>query len=132
MSLVRSQADAPKCYNNHMNDENELTEKGKSLAPLAKSNLTLNQVIEFGEYDPKALSNFVEWHSLSSHIQWQLIRKALEVRHRQLVTQYAELNNALDLSKKPHIREAMRSVEKQLSKLTEDKEELYVEYSNKI
>ena len=115
-----------------MNDENELLEKGISSSPSAKSNLTLDQAVEFGEYDPKALSNFAQWHTLSSHIQWQLIRKALDIRHRQLITQYAELNNALDLSKKPHIREAMRSVEKQLSKLTEDKEELYVEYSNKI
>ena len=77
------------------------------------------------------MANFAEWHDLSPHIQWQLIRKALDIRHRQLITQYAELNNALDLSKKPHIKEAMKSVEKQLSSLMEDKENLYVEYSNK-
>jgi hypothetical protein len=115
-----------------MNDENELTEKGISSASPKKSNITLQEAIDFGEYDPKALANFAEWHDLSPHIQWQLIRKALEIRHKQLITQYAELNNVLDLSKKPHIREAMRSVEKQLSKLMEDKEALYVEYSNKI
>lgn len=114
-------------------DEDEPKEKNlSSSGPSVKSNLTLQQAINFGEYDPKSLQNFAEWHTLSTHIQWELIRKALDIRHRQLITQYAELNNALDFSKKPHIHEAMKNVEKQLNKLRDDKEKLYVEYSNKI
>ena len=97
-----------------------------------RTNLTLQQAIDFGEYDPKVLANFADWHELSPHIQWQLIRKALDIRHKQLVTQYAELNNVLFLSKKPEVKEAMVSVEKQIKDLSNDREDLYVEYSNKM
>ncbi|HUW21926.1 MAG TPA: hypothetical protein VMW41_04665 [Candidatus Bathyarchaeia archaeon] len=114
-------------------DELEPKEQNLSSSPPPKkANITLQQAIDFGEYDPKYLANFAEWHNLSIHIQWQLIRKALEIRQRQLITQYAELNNALNFSKKPHIHKACRSVERQLKKLAQDNEELYVEYSNKI
>ena len=46
---------------------------------------------------PDFLANFPEWHTLSRHVQFQYIRKALDNRHKQLLTQYAELNNVLDL-----------------------------------
>lgn len=113
----------------------EIEEKQQNLgsAPSRNiANITLQEAIEFGEYDPQFLQNFAEWHTLSPHIQWQLIRKALDTRRRQLLTQYAELNNALDLSKKPEVREAMRKVETQMSHLAQEKERLYVEYSNKM
>lgn len=117
-------------------DENEPKEQnlssGSSNPQPIKSNITLQQAIDFGEYDPKYLANFAEWHTLSIHIQWQLIRKALDIRQRQLITQYAELNNALNYSKKPHIHDAVKNVERQLSDLAKDKERLYVEYSNKM
>lgn len=115
-------------------DESEPKEQNLSSgsASSTKTNITLQQAIDFGEYDPKYLSNFAEWHSLSVHIQWELIRKALDIRHRQLVTQYAELNNALDFSKKPHLHEAIKNVEKQISALNQDREKLYIEYSNKM
>lgn len=100
--------------------------------PTPTASLTLQQAIEFGEYHPEYLANFAEWHTLSTHIQWQLIRKALDIRHKQLITQYAELNNALNLSKKPHVKQAMKLVEKQLEKLNQDQEDLYVEYSGKF
>lgn len=103
-----------------------------STPPSQKSNITLQQAIEFGEYDPKLLSNFAEWHTLSVHIQWQLVRKALDIRHRQLITQYAELNNTLDFSKKPHIYEALKNVERQIAHLNKNREQLYVEFSNKM
>lgn len=96
----------------------------------AKAILTLQQAIEFGEYDPKYLANFAEWHTLSVHVQWQLIRKALNNRHSQLITQYAELNNVLDLRLKPDVQEAMKNVEKQLKDFERDREKLYVEYSH--
>ena len=117
-------------------DENEPKEQnlssGSSNTSSVKANITLQKAIEFGEYNPKYLANFTEWHTLSIHIQWQLIRKALDIRQRQLITQYAELNNALDYSKKPHIHDAVKNVEKQLSELAKDKEKLYVKYSNKM
>ncbi|MEN9327679.1 MAG: hypothetical protein RI947_487 [Candidatus Parcubacteria bacterium] len=101
-------------------------------SPSIGTTLSLQQAIDFGEYNPEYLSNFAEWHTLSVHIQWQLVRKALDIRRRQLITQYAELNNALDMSQKPHIHEAMKNVERQLSDLSKDQEKLYVEYSNKM
>lgn len=113
--------------------ENEPKEQNLSSSPPPKkSKMTLQEAIEFGEYDPNVLQNFAEWHTLSVHIQWQLIRKALDIRHRQLISQYAELSNALDFSKKPHLRDAMKNVQRQLEKLRDDKEQLYVEYSNKM
>lgn len=96
------------------------------------NNLTLEQTIDLGEYNPSFLSKFAEWQNLSTHIQWQMIRKALDMRHRQLITQYAELSNVMNFSKKPHIADALKNVERQIAKLAEDKENLYVEYSNKI
>lgn len=117
-------------------DENEPKEQnlssGSPGSPSTKVNITLQQAIDFGEYDPKYLANFAEWHTLSVHIQWQLIRKALDIRQRQLITQYAELNNALNYSKKPHLHLAAKNVEKQLSTLAKDREQLYTEYSNNM
>lgn len=115
-------------------DREPSNETGSTAAPSPSigATLTLQQAIDFGEYDPHYLSNFAEWHTLSVHIQWQLIRKALDIRRRQLITQYAELNNALDMSQKPHIHEAMKNVERQLSELSRNQERLYVEYSNKM
>jgi len=114
-------------------DELEPKEQNLSSGPPSKkTNITLQQAIDFGEYDPKVLANFAEWHTLSTHIQWQLIRKALDIRQRQLITQYAELNNALNFSKKPHLHKACKSVERQLRRLAGDREKLYVEYSNKM
>lgn len=105
-------------------------EKGTSSSTSQnKGTLTLQQVIDLGEYSPEYLQNFTEWHTLSPHIQWQFIRKALDIRNRQLITQYAELNNVLDLSKKPAVQQAMKNVEKQMQKLSKDREKLYIEYS---
>jgi hypothetical protein len=100
---------------------------GGSSKPLGK--LTLEQAIELGEYDPNILANFPEWHALSRHIQFQYIRKGLENRNRQLLGQYAELNNVLDLRNKPDVWKAIRNVEKQLHNLLEAKEKLFSEYS---
>lgn len=114
-------------------DEIEPKEQNLSSNPAPqKANITLQQAIEFGEYEPKHLSNFAEWHTLSTHIQFQLVRKALDIRQRQLVTQYAELNNVLNFSKKPHIHVALKNVERQLQELSQNRERLYVEFSNKM
>ena len=94
--------------------------------------LTLNEAIDFGEYNPDYLAQFEEWDTLTPHIQWQLIRKAVDIRRQQMITQYAELNNVLNLSKKPHVQSAMKNVEKQLDDLRKDREDLYVVYSKRM
>lgn len=113
----------------------ELEPKEQSIGsgtPPKSGKITLQQAVDFGEYNPKYLQNFAEWHSLTTHIQWELIRKALNIRRRQLVTQYATLNNVLDLRDKPYVRQAIKNVERQIEHLEKDKESLYVEYSNKM
>ena len=94
--------------------------------------MTLQQAINFGEYNPEYLANFAEWHTLTSHIQWQLVRKALDIRRRQLFTQYAELCSVLDLRDKPNVQESIKHVEQQLAELSKDRERLYVEFTDKM
>ena len=112
-------------------DENEPSiETSRTTKPSKTGKMSLQQAIDLGEYRPEYLTNFAEWHTLSTYIQFQMIRQALEIRHRQLITQYAELNNVLDLRNKPHVQEAMKNVEKQLRMFEQDREELFVRYSN--
>ena len=95
---------------------NESEEKEQNLgggSQSASTVLTLEKAVELGEYDPNFLANFPQWHSLSRHVQFQYIRRALNNRHKQLLTQYAELNNVLDLRLKPNIWKAIRNMEKQ-------------------
>ncbi len=98
--------------------------------PSTSQTMTLQKAVDLGEYDPKYLAGFPEWHNFSKHIQFQYIKKALENRHRQLILQYTELNNVLDLRNKPEVWEAIKNVEKQLHHLLEEKERLFIEYSN--
>ena len=98
-------------------------------SPPPSTDLTLEKAVELGEYDPNFLANFPEWHTLSRHVQFQYIRRALNNRHKQLLTQYAELNNVLDLRLKPDIWKAIRNMEKQLHHILEEKERLFAEYS---
>ena len=105
-------------------------EKGKSSGkPSVSSKMTLQKAIELGEYNPDYLSTFPEWLTLSRHIKFQYIRDAIESRRRHLITQYAEINNILDFSKKPHLKEALKNIETQLHKVEEDREKLFVKYS---
>ena|SRR3990172_7966576 len=99
--------------------------KGRSRA----SKMTLQKAVDMGEYDPQFLATFPEWHELSRHVQFQYIRQGLDNRQKQLVLQYAEINNVLDLRLKPHLKEALQNVHKQLKKLDAEREELYLEYS---
>lgn len=82
-----------------------------------------------GEYDPKFLSRFPEWHELPRHSQFQLIRQALDNRRKHLTVQWAEIVNILDFSKKPHLQEALQNIQDQLDRLNEDRERLFTEYS---
>jgi hypothetical protein len=96
----------------------------------ASSKITLDKAIELGEYDPEYLATFPEWHDFSRHIQWEYINKALDNRHRQIIFQYAELNNVLDLRNKPHVKEAIKKVEKKLQQFAQEREKLFIEYSD--
>jgi len=106
--------------------EEKLSSSGQSTQT---ANMTLQKAIEMGEYDPEYLATFPEWHGLSRHIQFEHIRTALENRNKQLITQWAEINNMLDFRLKPNMQTALKNIEKQLKLLDKDKEKLYLEYS---
>lgn len=91
--------------------------------------LTLPKAIQFGQYDPHYLATFLEFNQLDRHSQFELIKEALDNRRRQLIKQWAEINNVLNFSKKPYLQTALRNIEKQQKKLEDDRERLYVEYS---
>lgn len=93
------------------------------------ASMTLQKAIDLGEYDPSYLATFPEWHDLSRHIQFQYVRDALENRHKQLITHWAEVNNMIDFSKKPQLTEALENIMNQIKKLEKDREKLYLEYS---
>jgi len=112
---------------------NESSEFGETLKPSSPppttTYLTLAKAIEFGEYDSLHLAMFEEWHQLSTHAQFELIKQALRNRTRQLWMQWAEVNNSIDFSKKPHLHQALKNIEQQIKILEQDRERLYVEYS---
>ena|SRR3989338_4816550 len=91
--------------------------------------MTLQKAIDLGEYDPDFLATFPQWHSLSRHIQWEMIREGLKNRTRQLRVHWAEMVNQPDFSKKPYLAMALKNIEKQLKELQHDEEKLQVEYS---
>lgn len=92
-------------------------------------NLTFEQAIDLGEYDPEVLSQYPEWKTFSRHVQFEFIRKAIESRNKHLVTQWAEITNMPDFRLKTHLKDALKNIEKQLEELQSNKETLYVEYS---
>lgn len=113
-------------------DENdESIETLKSSTPVQSSQaMTLQKAIELGEYDPKFLAGFAEWHNLSRHAQFQMVRKAMDNRRQHLISQWAEINNVLDFSKKPHLQDALKNIEQKMKEVELDREKLWVEYSN--
>jgi len=108
----------------------EILEKDKSLRGQKRPLITFYQAIEMGEYNPSYLKIFPEWHQLSRHVQFQYIRQALDNKRRQLLRQWAEVNNMLDFRLKPHLKEALENIQTQMKKLDQDREKLYVEYSS--
>lgn len=100
---------------------------GKSSKPSVK--MTLQKAIDMGEYNPDYLATFPEWHELTRHMQFEMIRKALDNRDRHLIVQWAEIVNFLNFSKKPHLKEALENIQKQQKVLQRDRERLYLEYS---
>ena len=105
-------------------------ERPKTSKPKSQSSkMTLQKAIDMGEYNPDFLSTFPDWHTFSKHIQFQFIRRAIENRRKQLVVQYAEICNILDFSKKPHLEDALKNIEKQIDKVEGDREDLFMEFS---
>ncbi len=112
-------------------DQNESNEK---LSPRSSTSappvrMTLERAIELGEYHPEFLAQFPDWHTFTKHVQFEYVRKALDNRRKQLLTQWAEISNILDFRLKPHLNEALKNVEHQLNILKEDKEKFYVFFS---
>jgi len=93
------------------------------------STMTLQKAVDLGEYNPDYLATFPEWHTLSKHVQWQMLKKAIDTRENQLVHQWAEVANTTDFSKKPQLQEALKNIQDQRHKVLEDKDRLIVEYS---
>ena len=105
------------------------------MSPKRKNNkkaLTLDQAVDLGEYNPKYLSKFQEFLKLSPHVQLQYIRKGLDIRRKQLLVQWAELDRAIDSRLKPKIQIAKKNIEKQLKQIEKDREKYYYEYSQKF
>ncbi len=103
-------------------------------APTASSsppskNMTLKEAVELGEYSPDFLATFPEWHTFSRHVQFQYIRQALDNRNKQLLMQWAQINNTIDFRLKPQMAEALVNIQKQMKKLDDDRDNLYFEYS---
>jgi hypothetical protein len=109
-------------------DSNE-TLNPSSPPPTGGSFLTLQKAIEFGTYEPDELSIFPEWHQLTRPAQYQLVKQGVDNRLRQLIQQWAEINNVLDFRLKPHLQEALDKIMEQRKKVLEDKERLMVEFS---
>ena len=101
-----------------------------SSKPPSPKNISLREAIELGEYDPEYLSRFPDWSTLSRTIQWNYIKKALDVRERQLIQQWSEVSNVLDFRLKPELKIALKNIEIKRYKLLDDSERLLLEYSS--
>lgn len=98
-------------------------------SPSSNSVMTLQKAIDLGEYDPEYLATFPEWHTLTKHLQWQLLRKALKNRWTILAMNWAEVNNQPDFRLKPELKKALEGIQKQLDDLQIDEERLQIEFT---
>lgn len=108
--------------------DNSMETTPKSAGQAPAKNFQLREVVDMGEYDPEYLGTFPEWHSLSKPVQWTLIKKALDIRERQLVQQWAEINNVLDFRLKPELKIALKNIENKRHQVMADRESLLMEY----
>ncbi len=105
------------------------TSTSSGASPKNSDAITLQKAVDMGEYDPEYLANFPDWHKLSRMMKWQMIRQAIRNRRRFLQVQWAEINNILDYSQKPHLKQAGDNILKQLDELLADEEKYQVEFS---
>jgi hypothetical protein len=94
--------------------------------------LNLQTAVNMGEYEPIYLAQFEEWAKLTPGMQFELVKKGIENKRRQLRIQYATTFNAPDFSKKPHLEEAIQNIFIRLKKLQSDEERLGLQYSRLI
>lgn len=94
--------------------------------------LNLQTAVSLGEYEPTYLAQFDEWPKLTAGMQFELVKKGIENKRRQLRIQYATTFNAPDFSKKPHLEEAIQNIFIRLKKLQSDEERLGLHYSRLI
>ena len=107
----------------------EKGEQAKGGRPKNSQSMTLQKAVDMGEYEPEYLATFPEWHTLSKHVQFQFVKQGLDNRRRQLWLQWAEVNNTPDFRLKPHLIVALKNIEKQIKKLDDDWERLFVSFS---
>lgn len=118
-------------YNKPMSEfDTSMERTPQSSGPAPSKTFQLRDAIDMGEYDPDYLSTFAEWHTLSKTMQWTLIKKALDIRERQLVQQWAEINNVIDFRLKPQLKVALKNIESKRHQVITDRETLLLEYSS--
>lgn len=110
--------------------ENEPKSSGGK--PIASTTITLLKAVELGEYEPSQLSRFPEWHTLSNHAQYEIVRKGLQNHDFQLRRLWAEINNQLNYSTKPSLQKARDNVDLQIQQLRKDEDRLMVEFTSKL
>lgn len=101
---------------------------GSNPTSSAHMNMTFEKAIELGEYEPEYLEGFPEWHQFTKHVKWSYVRQALKNRMRMLRVQWAEIANQPNLSEKPHLKAALKGVERQIDQVQMDEEKLQVEF----
>ncbi|NMB57486.1 hypothetical protein GYA19_06165 [Candidatus Beckwithbacteria bacterium] len=94
--------------------------------------INLKKYIEMGEYEPQVLSQFEEFNKLSPHLQWELVRQAIKNRWVILQLRWADTANQLDYSKKPHLKETQKGIQRQMKQLQLDEERLDLYYSKLV
>lgn len=94
--------------------------------------MSFKEAIKLGEYDPKFLSSYEEWNSMSPHAQLQIIREGMDNRRKQLLMQWAELDRAIDARIKPELGVAKKNIERHLKKIEDDREKYYLEFTSKM
>lgn len=93
--------------------------------------MTFEEAIQMGEYKPEFLAKFPEWQTYGHHVQFEYISKAIANRKRQLMQKWAEAVNFTNQSTIPDLQKKIASnIFDQVRQLGEEKEKLYLEYSN--
>jgi len=106
------------------------TRRNKSNPGIKSSpDLTLDKVVEMGEYDINFLSTFSQWQSFSKNMKWHYILQGLKNRRKFLELNYAETFNIIDFSKKPQLQQVLDNIQTQLKQLQSDEEKLRLEYT---
>lgn len=91
----------------------------------------LQKAIDMGEYDPQKLANFPEWQTLNTKAQFQFIKEGLNNKERLLNVQWAALFRSSNFQSTPETASALKTIEQQRHKVSQDREQLFKEYFGK-